>query len=92
MEPYSVDFRRKIIDTREKDKISIRKIAKRFKTSKSFVKKILKQYKETGDIRPKQPGEIPQKKLKEEHLVTLAKILEQNNNATTQKNGELLAK
>jgi len=37
MRPYSVDFRQKIIDVWEKEKISIRELAKRFNVAKSYL-------------------------------------------------------
>jgi transposase len=51
MKSYYVDFRQKIIDVRLEYKLSIRQLAERFKVSKSFIQKLLKQYNETGDIR-----------------------------------------
>ncbi|NES82538.1 MAG: hypothetical protein F6K10_14645 [Moorea sp. SIO2B7] len=38
-QPYSIDFRQKIIEVREKENISLRKLAASFKVSKSFVQK-----------------------------------------------------
>ena len=49
MQPYSLDFRKKIIEVREQENISIRKLAERFKVAKSFVQKFLKRFEETGD-------------------------------------------
>jgi transposase len=56
MQPYSIDFRQKIIEVYEQEKNSIREIAERFRVAKSFVQKLLKQYKKTGDIQPKRQG------------------------------------
>lgn len=53
MKSYSLDLRQKIIEVRQKEKLSIRKLAERFKVAKSFVQKILKQFQETGDVRAK---------------------------------------
>ncbi len=58
MKPYSLDFRQKIVQIYEEEKLSMRKIAARFGVAKSFVQKILKQYKETGDLAPNLKGEI----------------------------------
>ena len=44
MKSYSIDLRQKIIDVREKEKISIRALAARFSVAKSFVQKIIKLY------------------------------------------------
>ena len=49
MKLYSVDFRQKIIEVYEQENILIRKLAQRFKVAKSFIQKLLKQYRETGD-------------------------------------------
>jgi transposase len=43
MQPSSIDFRQKIVEVREKEKISIRELAKRFRVAKSFVQKLLSQ-------------------------------------------------
>jgi transposase len=53
MKAYSVDFRQKIVDTYFNEKISIAKVAERFCVAKSFVQKIIKQWRETGDLNPR---------------------------------------
>jgi transposase len=53
---YSLDLRSRVIDAYYKDKNSVRKIVERLKVSKSWVQKIIKQYRETKDISPKQRG------------------------------------
>ncbi len=82
MKPYSIDFRQKIIDVHENENISIRKLAERFCVAKSFVQKLLKQYRETEDIRPQPQGGSPAPKLNGEHLITLVEIIDDNNDAT----------
>ena len=42
MQPYSIDFRPKIIEVYEPEKISIRKIAQRFRVAKSNGAKVIK--------------------------------------------------
>ena len=37
MQPYSIDFRQKIIEVYEQEKISIRNLAQRFYVTKSFI-------------------------------------------------------
>lgn len=56
MRPYSLDLRQKIIHAREKQQLSIRQLAQNFAVAKSFVQKILKQYQETGDLKPLYSG------------------------------------
>jgi len=45
MQPYSIDLKKKIIEVRQQENISIRKLAERFKVVKSFVQKLLKDLK-----------------------------------------------
>ena len=40
----------------EQENISIRKLAQRFQVAKSFIQKLIKQYRETGDINPQVQG------------------------------------
>ena len=53
---YSIDLRKKVIESYENNEGSIRKLAKRFKASKGFIFSILKKLKETGTIYPKPRG------------------------------------
>jgi transposase len=46
------------------------------------VQKLLKQYKETGDIRPYPQGGSPEPKLRSEQLIDLVEIIETPNAAT----------
>lgn len=52
MKAYSVDFHQRIVDAYFTENISIAKLAKRFCLAKSFVQKIIKQWRETGDLNP----------------------------------------
>ncbi len=90
MQPYSIDFRQKIIDVYKQEKNSIRQLAERFSVAKSFVQKLLKQYQETGDIKPKRQGGNSPPKVQGEDLVTLAEIIDNNNDATLSELCELL--
>ena len=49
MKAYSVEFRKKIIEVYQEEKISQAKLAMRFRVALSFVEKIIKQWGETGD-------------------------------------------
>ena len=79
MKPYSVDFRQKILEIHEQENLSIRKLAQRFGVAKSFVQKLLKQYRETGSVQPRPQGGPPPRKLQEEHLLVLMEIIESDN-------------
>lgn len=82
MKPYSKDLRKKIIDAYFEEQESIRKLAQRFKVSRSFVQKLLKRYQKTGAINPKphQGGQSP--KLNSEQINLVAELIEQNKGAT----------
>ena len=82
MQPYSLDFRQKIIDIYENESISQRRLATRFGVALSFIQKLLKQYNETGSIAPKVRTQQTPTKLNEEQLMTLKRLVEQNNDAT----------
>lgn len=84
MKPYSLDFRQKIVQIYEEEKQSIRKIAVRFGVAKSFVQKILKQSKETGDLAPKPQGGNTAPKLGSQEIVILMELIENHNDATLQ--------
>lgn len=57
MKAYSTDLRQKIIETYENERISQRQLAQRFRVTLSFIVKLLKQYRETGELAPKtSPG------------------------------------
>ena len=91
MKPHSIEFRKKIIEVHEKESLSIRKLAQRFCVAKSFIQKLLKQYKETGDIHPQAQGGSPEPKLNPEQLIDLVEIIETNNDATLEELCDLLA-
>lgn len=82
MKAYSVDLRQKIIDVYHQEEISQRQLAKRFCVALSFIEKLLKQYRETGEIAPKPHGGGGQLKVTPLQLTRLAEIVEANNDAT----------
>lgn len=82
MRSYSIDFRQKIIDVRQQEGISIRKLAERFRVTKGFVQKLVKQHQETGDITPRRPGGSPPRKLNHEQIIMLMEMIEAQNDAT----------
>jgi len=90
MKAYSIDFRQKIVDTYYNEPISQRQLAKRFNVAKSFIQKLLKQYRETKDIKPKPHGGGGELKLIPEYQVILLEIVEENNDATLEELCRLL--
>lgn len=90
MKAYSIDFREKIVEAYHNEPISQRQLAKRFNVAKSYVQKLLKQYRETGDVQPKPHGGGTELKLTSEQQVTLLEIVEENNDATLEELCQLL--
>ena len=82
MKAHSLDFRQKIVDTYLKEGSSQRKIAKRFGVALSFVEKLLKQLRETGDLAPKPHGGGRIPKLNAEQLSLVSALVESDNDAT----------
>ena len=50
MKAYSIDLRQKIVEADHNQEGSYRQLAHRFRVSLSFVKRLLKRYKDTGGI------------------------------------------
>ena len=82
MKAYSLDLRQKIIDVYEQEEISQRQLARRFCVALSFVVKLLKQDRETGEIAPLPFNGGGELKLSPENLIILADLIENNNDAT----------
>lgn len=82
MKAYSIDFRRKIIKAHEDESISQRQLAKRFGVAKSFIQKLLKQYRETDSVAPKTRTQQTPPKLTAAHLAELRQLVEEQNDAT----------
>jgi transposase len=72
---YSIDFRKKIVEAYEQGKDSIRGLAKRFLVSPDTVQRLIKQYRQTGDISPKKCG-IRKKSVLSEHEQAALNIIE----------------
>lgn len=81
MKAYSIDLRQRIIEAYQNQEDSQRKLAKRFKVSLSFIQKLLKQYRESGDIAPHQRGKGFESKLAK-HTEIVEKLVEEKNDAT----------
>jgi transposase len=89
MKSYPVEFRQKILDCYYNEPISQRQLAKRFCVTLSFVQKLLKQSRETGDIRPKTYRCGRHLKLMTEQMIALGELIEANNDATLAELSEL---
>ena len=82
MKAYSLDLRQKIVDAYAEGNISQRQLAKQFRVALSFIEKLLKQHRETGNIAPKVRTEQTPTKLNEKQLTILEQIVKANNDAT----------
>jgi transposase len=90
MKSYPVEFRQKILDCYYNEPISQRQLAKTFRVALSFVQKLLKQSRQTGDIRPKTHKCGRNLKLTQEQMISLGELIEENNDATLAELSELL--
>jgi transposase len=74
---YSNDLRQKIVEAYERGEGSIRGIAQRFLVSPDTVRRLLKQYRLTGDLSPKKCGN-PQKTVLSMHEAVALKVVEEH--------------
>lgn len=74
---YSIDFRQKIVEAYEAGQGSIRGLAKRFLVSPDTVQRLIKQYRQTADLNPKQLGR-PKKSVLSEHEPAALKVVEEH--------------
>ena len=79
---YSVYFRPKIIDVYHNEPLCQKAIAERFCELRSFVEKVIEQYRLTQNIAPQTYRCGGQLKLNPEQLLVLAELIEANNDAT----------
>jgi transposase len=84
MKPYSRDFRRKIVETKQKTQDSNQQIAARFQVSYSFVRRLLKRYESTGSVEPSPHGGGKALKLNSQQIDVVTQLVEEDNDATLQ--------
>jgi transposase len=82
MKAYPLEFRQKIIEVYQEEKISQAKLALRFRVALSFVEKIIKQWRETGDVSPKPHGGGNPLKLSAEQIILIGDWVKEKNDAT----------
>ena len=82
MKAYSLDLRQKIVDVYAEGVLSQRQLADRFRVALSFIQKLLKQQRETGNIAPKVRSEQTPTKLNSEQLAVLEQLVADDNDAT----------
>lgn len=90
MRAYSIDLREKIVKLYEGGKISQRQLAKQFDVALSFIQKLIKQYRETGNVEPKKRTKQTPTKLNDAQLKVLEKLVEENHDATLDELSQIL--
>ncbi len=88
MKAYSVDLRQKIIDVYNQDNLSQRQLTKQFYVAKSFVQKLLKQYRQTGNIAPLVRSKQTPTQLNPKQIKILEDLVKENNDATLEELGQ----
>lgn len=81
MKAYSIDLRQKIVEAYNNQEGSYRQLAQRFSVSFSFVKRLLKRYKDTGTIEPKPHGGGQRSQVKPQQLEIVRQLVEEDNDA-----------
>lgn len=73
--PLSIDLRQRILAAYEAKEGSQRQLAKRFKVSLSFIRDLMRHYRETGTVQPKPHGGGAVAKLGKEQLPIVAALV-----------------
>ena len=76
---YSGDLRRRVIEAWVGKEGSQRQLAQRFKVSLSFVRNLLRRYRQSGQIAAKRRGGYLQPTIGDEHLTILKSLREDKN-------------
>ncbi len=76
---YSGDLRRRVIKACVAKEGSQRQLAERFKVSLSFVRNLLRHYRQSGQIEAKQRGGYQKPTIPDEHLSTIKSWVEEKN-------------
>jgi transposase len=78
MKAYSLDLRQRVVAAYEKGKGSLAEVAEQFNVGQTFVKKMLRQHRETGSVAPLAHGGGRQPSLSDkEHRLLRQKVKEQ---------------
>src|SRR5215207_4343225 len=71
MRAYSLDLRQKVVAAVERGDSTIEEVASAFGVGPTFVKKMLRQHRETGDLAPRPHGGGQTRRLSDKHLKLL---------------------
>lgn len=89
---YSEDLRRRVITAWEAKEGSQRQLAERFKVSLSFVRNLLRHYRQSGQIEAKQRGGHQKPTIQDEHLSTIKSWVKEKNDLLLSELCDRLAK
>jgi transposase len=92
MKAYSNDLRKKIIEAYQKKEGSLRKLAKRFSVSFSFVWRLVKRFRKAGRVAPQPQGGGLKPKLDPVDLIILREVSDANKDATLAELSDLFFK
>ena len=93
MAAYSLDLRKRIIDSvEERGTRTISEIARLFQVHESFIYKLLRQKRERGDIAPLPHGGGAQARLNEDHLMILTDLVAESPDAELEELREQMKK
>ena len=82
MKPYSIDLRRRVVDSVDIDAMTVDEAAAVFSVSPAFINKMRKQLRDTGSLAPLAHGGGKQPSLDEEKLGLLKAEVESSPDAT----------
>jgi transposase len=82
MRAYSLDLRQKVIAAVQRGDPTIEEVAASFGVGQTFVKKMLRQHRETGDLRPRPHGGGQTARLSDRHLKSPRREVEHNRDKT----------
>lgn len=82
MLPYSLDLRERVVAAHEEGLETIAEIAERFAVGRTFVKKMLRQKRETGSLAIKERRYGPTKRLSEKDHEWLRRLVEKEPDVT----------
>ena len=82
MRAYSLDLRQKVVAAVERGDSTIEEVASTFGVGQTFVKKMLRQHRETGDLSPRPHGGGHTPRLSAKHLKLLRSEVARNPDKT----------
>ena len=90
MEAYSIDLRERVLRAYDEGRGDSRKLAEIFGVSSAWIRKLIKQRRQTGSIAPLPRRYGPKPRLSEQQLERLAKLVHENPDATLAELGRRL--